>query len=574
MGHGSQLMPETVRTTDAARVPRNAVCELEFTAARDVDDPFADIQLDVEFTDPNGTRRTVPAFWNGARAWRVRYSSPVEGRHGYRSVVTGPDGTGLDALTGEVTVVGYDGANPLLVHGAPVVAADRRHLAHADGTPFLWLADTWWSAMTARFRWPDVFEELAADRHAKGFNVIQLVAGLVPEFPPFAPEMASEGGQPWTDGGAGEINPDYWTVPDLKIDHLVGLGMVPCIFGAWGYWADVLGRERTLRHWRYVVARYAAYPVVWCIAGEVDLARLHGDQRQDGEQLRARAARQVELWEDASRLVRQIDPFARVRTVHPTPAPPTWSYASGDTFASRESFELEMLQTGHTGRNCITPTMEHLTTALAHGDKPVINGECSYEGILGSSWQDVQRFLFWSHMLSGTAGHTYGTMPISTFNSREDPWVPNSRVSMHFWEDAIDWPGATHVGVGRRILERLPWWELEASPASFEPHAGPDDWQLPYAGRLADGTLVVYLPGIGMLGANDWTALSSWTVCGLTPGASYRAVYVDPRTGVEHSGFTFHAADARYTHELGYSWNTPTGEDWVMIVQPAEQPAH
>jgi len=572
------VIPESVRTTNTARVPRNAVCEVGFTAAREVDDPHAAIRLDVEFTDPEGVRRVVPAFWDGGREWRVRYSSPLEGIHMYRSRAAGTDVTGLDGVEGELTVVGYDGENPLLRHGAVVVADDSRHLAHADGTPFLWLADTWWSATTARFRWPDVFQQLAADRHAKGFNVIQVVAGLVPEFPPFAPEMASEGGQPWTgeagDEGAEQINPAYWEIPDLKVDHLVGLGMVPCIFGAWGYWARILGRERVLLHWRYLVARYAAYPVVWSIAGEVDLARLHGDQRQDGEVLRRRAAAQVEVWEEASRLVREIDPFARVRTVHPTPAPPTWSYASGETFTSRDSFELDMLQTGHTGRNCIEPTMEHLTAALAHGDKPVLNGECSYEGILGSSWEDVQRFLFWSHMLSGTAGHTYGTMPISTFNSKVDPWVPNSRVSMHFWEDAIDWAGATHVGVGRRILERLPWWELTPSPQSFAPHAGPEDWQLPYAARLADGTLVVYLPGVGMLRENEWTRLSSWTLAGLVPGTDYRVTYVDPRTGDEHAPFTFHAADSEHEHALGYSWNTPTGEDWVMIVQsfsPARQ---
>jgi hypothetical protein len=50
-----------------------------------------------------------------------------------------------------------------------------------------WLADTWWSGMTGPFRWPDVFQRLADDRAAKAFTVIQIVAGLVPEFEPFSP---------------------------------------------------------------------------------------------------------------------------------------------------------------------------------------------------------------------------------------------------------------------------------------------------------------------------------------------------------------------------------------------------
>ena len=31
-----------------------------------------------------------------------------------------------------------------LAHGSLEVAADRRHLVHADGTPFFWLGDTAW----------------------------------------------------------------------------------------------------------------------------------------------------------------------------------------------------------------------------------------------------------------------------------------------------------------------------------------------------------------------------------------------------------------------------------------------
>ena len=88
-------------------------------------------------------------------------------------------------------------------------------------------------------------------------------------------------------------------------------------------------------------------------------------------------------------------------------------------------------------------------------------------------------------MLSGTAGHTYGTMAISTFNSKDDPSEPLSRVSIHYWEDAINWLGAAHVAVGKRMLEQFPWWQLTPAPDYIEPHAGPDDWFLPYAAAFA-----------------------------------------------------------------------------------------
>jgi hypothetical protein len=380
--------------------------------------------------------------------------------------------------------------------------------------------------------------------------------------------MASEGGQPWLDYGAGRINPAFYDVPDLKIDYLVAKGLVPCVVGGWAYFTDLLGRERVLQHWRYLVARYAAYPVVWCIAGEVDLLSRHGSAPPAGSDDAERAAAQIAIWEDASRLVGERDPFGRIRTVHPTPAPPNNSYSSGEAFRSRDSFELELMQTGHMGRKCVPATMEHLRLALGHGDKPVVNGECSYEGIFDSCWHDLQRFLFWSHLLSGAAGHTYGTMAISSFNSREDPLVPQSRVSMHYWEDAINWKGSAHVGVGKRILERLPWWELRPSPEAIEPHAGPDDWFLPYAASLPDGAIVVYMPSLSMATGNDWRHFARWTLAGLSPDTEYRATYVDPRTGADHSSFWFRPSGDRHVVESGYLWNTPTGEDWVIVVRP------
>jgi hypothetical protein len=574
---------------------RLGVHELEFTAVREPEDPWTAIRLDVEFVDPDGGVRLVPAFWAGGRTWRVRYSSRLPGVHRYRTLVEAEIDTGLEDRSGELTIAGLATRNRLLLHGAPTVAPDERHLMHEDGTPFFWLGDTWWAALTERFRWPDTFHTLTADRVAKGFTVIQLVAGLVPEFGLFSPHMASEGGQPWHDRGKGTINPAFFDVPDLKIDHLVAAGLVPCIVGGWGSWARILGREKVLQHWRYVVARYGAYPVVWCIAGEVEVpipfAPLHGESRQPDDVLALaeagpeewlkQGAPQVAIWEEASRLVAEIDPFNRIRTVHPCPG---LAWSSSGAFKSRDAFDLDMLQTGHSGLACVPDTLEHVHESLAYGDRPVINGECSYEGIGGSSWEDVQRFLFWSHMLSGTAGHTYGTMPISTFSARDDHYLPPSRASSADWEDAIEWLGAVHVGVGRRILERLRWWELEPAPDAIEPHAGPDDWFRPFAARLPDGSVIAYVPGIGQSVPKPSATLSALrerrALAGLAPGR-YRATYVNPRTGDDEPTVVFDTEHGRCPlAELGraladmtasptmFPRDTPTWEDWVLIVRP------
>jgi hypothetical protein len=280
---------------------------------------------------------------------------------------------------------------------------------------------------------------------------------------------------------------------------------------------------------------------------------------------------QVAIWESASVYVRSIDPFERVRTVHPCPV---FTYASSEAFESRASFDLDLLQTGHTGANCVASTMTHLQTALSYGDRPVINGECSYEGIFDSNWQDIQRFLFWSHLLSGAAGHTYGTMAISTFNAKDDPYMPMSHVSMHFWEDAIDWLGAAHVGVGRRILESLDWSTLEPRQEMVTPNAGPSDWFLPYSAVTADGTIVTYLPGMGLLSPDGWPAdwpasLAKLGFTGLRE-SSYQATFIDPRTGRDDLSFTVVPAEGAATIEkVGAAYHaSPTGEDWVLVLRP------
>ena len=144
-----------------------------------------------------------------------------------------------------------------MIHGPIRVADDHRHFAHADGTPFFWLGDTWWMGLTKRLSWPDDFQELAADRRAKGFNVVQIVAGLYPDMPAFDPRGENEAGFPWEKDYA-RIRPDYFDAADRRIAYLVDQGFVPCIVGAWGYHLPYLGEAKMKLHWRNLVARWGA----------------------------------------------------------------------------------------------------------------------------------------------------------------------------------------------------------------------------------------------------------------------------------------------------------------------------
>lgn len=195
--------------------------------------PFADITLDVVFIDPEGATKRVPAFWAGGNQWKVRYASPVVGMHAYRSICSDSDDAGLHGVEGSAEITAYTGDNPLYKHGPLQVSADKRHFEHSDGTPFLWLADTWWKALSERLSW-EGFQELCADRRAKGFNTVQIVCGPYPDEEAFDPGWTNEGGMPYEHREYTLLNPKYFDYADRRLVCLVEAGLMPALVGAWG----------------------------------------------------------------------------------------------------------------------------------------------------------------------------------------------------------------------------------------------------------------------------------------------------------------------------------------------------
>ena len=172
-------MPPALAVADALRTKTHVPVEITFVAALAQAEPFLNVTLDVVFTDPVGARMNVPAFWAGGNQWKVRYASPLVGGHSFRSQCSATDDAGLHGIEGRVEVVRYDGDNLLYRRGPVRVSGDRRHFEHADGSPFLWLGDTWWKCLCKRMTW-EGFQELTADRKAKGFNAVQIVCGPYP----------------------------------------------------------------------------------------------------------------------------------------------------------------------------------------------------------------------------------------------------------------------------------------------------------------------------------------------------------------------------------------------------------
>ena len=530
---------------------QNCVAELSFQSGKRYADPFNEATLDVVFTDPGGEERRVPAFWAGGGEWRARYAPEKVGKHRYRTLCSDESNAELHGRQGALEVRPYEGASALLKRGRLRVADDRRHLEHLDGTPFFWLGDTWWFGLVTRLTWPADFQRLTADRVAKGFSLVQLVAGLYPDVYQFDARGANEAGFPWTEEYRA-VNPAYFDMMDLRIEWLVRSGIVPCIVGAWGYYIKYAGPEVMKKHWRNLVARYGAYPVVWCVAGEA-VIHFYTEHFGPGHEDRAR-----EGWTDVMRCLRAVDPYHNPITIHPTHPD------SRAMINDASLLDVDMLQTGH-GYMAMENTVRSTVDAVAaQPPLPVIDGEPMYEGIMGGCWHDMSRFCFWACMMSGAAGHTYGANGMWQMSTPEEPCVSISGSwGDTTWVEASQLAGSTHVGVGRRILERYPWWKFRPR---VEPDWNSDERIAPLAAGISGAIWMFYLPSeginsrfFGMLGKP----------VRIEPAARYRAKFINPRTGADvEMGPVEPGADGMWRMP-----RKPSREDWVMALEDERAPS-
>jgi hypothetical protein len=463
----------------AVHTEANVMAELTFTAERDYADPFNQMTLDVVFIDPSGQELRVPAFWDGGKIWKARYSSPLIGTHTFRSDCSETRDRGLHGVTGKVVVTAYHGSNPLYQHGPLRVSDNHRYLEYHDGTPFFWLGDTWWMGLSHRLHFPDEFRQLTQDRKEKGFNVIQIVAGLYPDMFPFDPRGANEAGYPWQTNYT-SIRPEYFDAADKRFFYLVDQGFTPCIVGAWGYFMPWMGVEKMKAHWRYLIARYGALPVVWCAAGEANLDwyLAKGFPHDDREQ--------VHNWTKVLRYIRDTDPWRHPLTLHPTGIGPlTARHATDDPTL----LDFDMLQTPHGQHEAVPITVFTVRNSYAATPTlPVIDGEASYEMLGDSLPTEWTRRMFWLCMMNGDAGHTYGANGIWQCNRPGDPHGKSPHGGTYGkipWNEAMHLPGSQQEGYGKKFLEQFRWWE-------FRPH---QEWAHRLGLPLSDASWIWYPEG-------------------------------------------------------------------------------
>lgn len=516
--------------------------EWAYESGKQYTDPFNQVDVDAVITLPSGQEERVPGFWAGGSTWRVRYAPPVPGTYQIRSVCSDTKNGDLHGQKLVLHVEAYAGHNVHFQHGVLKVSDDRRHFSHADGTPFFWLGDTWWMGLCKRLTWPGGFQTLTADRVQKGFTMVQIVAGLYPDMEPFDDRGANEAGFPW-DRDFKSINPAYFDMADVRMQHLADHGLAACVVGFWGYFIPRMGMDKVKKHWRYLIARWSAYPVVWCLAGEGTMPYyLSKTPDQDAET-------QKHGLTELARYVRATDPHHHPITIHP-------SSSARLCVDDPSVLDFDMLQTGHSDRESAPNTIETLNKSLtASPTMPVVIGEVCYEGIQEASRQEVQRYMFWAAMLSGNAGHTYGANGIWQVNTREKPYG----LSPHghswggpAWDIAAQLPGSGQLGFAKGLLARYSWWKLQAKPDMIDPRWSKENYWKPFAAEIPSEAILAFTPA----------AYSGATFRNLK-ASSYRAFFFNPADGTE-------TEIGNITPDNTGSWKiaeVPIFQDWVVVLE-------
>jgi hypothetical protein len=534
--------------------------DLRFTAQSAYENAYTEVVVWVDLEGPGFAKR-VYGFWDGGSAFVVRVLATRPGSWTWRAGSSTND-AGLEGKSGSFTAEPWSSsdleANPNR-RGMVVASPDGRGLEYADGTPFLLIADTWWSVPSFRFKLADVdapkalgpdatLNDYAHFRRQQGYNCIAMIAAQ-PAWandghPPLitlddgsfvrsawkqpgtesAKDMHNEGGRPFEFPGKvpgyedvlpdlDRVNPAYFKVLDAKIDYLNAIGIVPFIEVArrdtgqmWKKFHDF--PESYSRFIQYIFARYQANITI--------LSPIHYDyyrQTIPAQEYNVPINLMIERYGKP--------PFGTLLTANPNPS----TYVN---FGPNSWVDLHQI-----GNEREHYTYWFLTEMFEAERKPSLNGEPYYSGLQAlvpehlrvapDSEADgcyVRSGLYGSFLSGGMAGYVYGAEGIWQADIEPDSAI--------FMWDAMRWTTGEQIphlkafaevrGQRYRLLE-------PKSEAVMPNKSGPDlsygGWS--YCARTADKDLfLLYFENEAPLEAK---------LRGVELGARYRASFFDPRQG-------------------------------------------
>jgi len=448
-------------------------------------------------------------------------------------------------------------------HGPVRVSASGTHLAHADGTPFFYLADTAWNGglLSTDAEW----EEYLAFRAGQGFTAIQLVAHA----PWTAAPADAEGHVAFDDEG--RANPAFFDRMDRKLATINAHGMLAVPVLAWAAnfgksrrlnMGHALGAKELIARVRPMVERLCGNHVVWILAGDGRYGWWAARKwKRVGRAVFGNSstpAQSVTSTESSSGQTRMSAPLEQGRALvamHPMGG--TWPYKR---FEEEGWLDVLGYQSGHSERPDALRWFQHGPPATywrkrAVRARPVINLEPVYEGIAPGyakpfGREAVRRAVWWSLLNAPTAGVAYGAHGLWGWHDRRMEALNHAGMGKGPpWREAMKFEGGQDMARVASFMKEIEWWRLRPDDGLVEqPFPGDATGQVPASRSEAGDLAVAYVPRRPEKGVLrvDVSRLA----------AGVRAEWFDPRTGER--------AEARGAEG---TYGVPEGGDWVWAAR-------
>ena len=511
------------------------VTEIDFESDKSYQNGFNDVDLDVVFKHANGKELTVPAFWNGGKKWKVRFSPTMTGEWTYISICSDDSNTGMHHQTGQVTIAEYQGNLEIYKHGFIKTTTAQRYFTYADGTPFFYLGDTHWNMPENTLA---NFKTIIDKRVEQGFTVIQ--------------SEPIGAGYDLKDGiSEGDLH--FFSKLDERFKYIADKGFVHA--NAQLFFVAELGPNRDVytdayleKLCRYWVARYSAFPVLWTTAQECD----NDFYRERGDHNYYDAI--TNPWKLVANYIHKYDPYSHPLTAHMEHT--SFTLASQSAFRDLEAHTWFAPQWSPRRDTQLDFNIPKDFWNNGQG-KPIVN----YEGYYDHLWTNEfgARMQGWTAFLNGMFGHGYGAVDIWLYNSTYDIDTPSVRDGITVsvadkqtkWQESMEFNSAYQMGYMHEFFKSINWWNL--TPRFDDATWFENKGSYYSLASIENEVYVVYF----------YNRINKKTgILRNLENAAYTIQWYNPITGESEAAITINITDG--TYDIG---EKPNIRDWVLLAK-------
>ncbi len=439
------------------------------------------------------------------------------------------------------------------------VSSNGKHLTTEQGDPFFYLADTNWT-MPQRLKWDDAIY-LMQMRKSQGFTATQIVA-LDPERDDLMRDPS--GNQALLSGNLETPNEKYFQYLDALIEAAEKIGLYVLLLPVWGQlvvgenWGGkvfpkVVTEDNSYEFGKWIGKRYAHKKhIIWCLGGDRQPIHKGTDYRNLWRKMAEGLAEGVTgvqvAWNKPSQAWSEL-----LITYHTCYEMETGEYSTMSYWTAEDAWiSFIALQSGH---GLKTQSFNVVQKEVQREPrKPVIDIEPAYER-MPMNWPKffplhgdsiVRNRAYWA-IFSGAAGHTYGHASVWCSISEKE----TNEVLVATWFQALSHPGATQIGLARRLAEvfEFPRWIPDQAVVG---HSVCQSDCLDTHIQSVRDEKGEFILAYSTTGAEIEVNLASIT------GSQKTICWFNPRTGSLVSGIE------TTSNHIGLT--TPSEEDWVLIV--------